>query len=74
MSVNAVIIIIRLSPAAADASGVHAFTIVVDRGAGTIPSPVWRLARMPVEDAPGGGGRKTHVSFVEVLGREHADS
>ena len=48
-----------MSPSAADASGVHASTIVVDCG-GT-PSPVGRLASMPVEDAPGGGGRKTDV-------------
>ena len=43
----------------ADASGVHASTIVVDR-VGT-PSPVGRLASMPVENAPGGCGRKTDV-------------
>ena len=50
-----------MSPYAADASGVHVSTIVVDRGGGTPPSPVGRLASMPVEDAPGGGGRKTDV-------------
>ena len=48
-----------MSPSAADAGGVHASVIVVDDG-GT-PSPVGRLASMPVEDAPGGGGRKTDV-------------
>ena len=48
-----------MSPSAADARGVHASTIVVD-GSGT-PSPVGRLARMPVEDDPGGGGRKIDV-------------
>ena len=51
----------HLSPSAADASGAHASTTVVDRGGGTPPSPVGRLASMPVEDAPGGGGRKTNV-------------
>ena len=49
------IVINILLPSAADASGVHASTIVIDHG-GT-PSPVGRL----VEDAPGGGGRKTDV-------------
>ena len=48
-----------MSPSAPDASGVHVSTIVVDRD-GT-PSPVGQLASMPVEDAPGGGGRKTDV-------------
>ena len=48
-----------MSPSAADASGVHASTIVVD--CGETPSPVGRLASMPVEDAPGEGGRKTDV-------------
>ena len=52
-----------LSTSAADASSVHASTIVVD-GGGT-PSSIDRLASMPVEDAPGGGGRKTDV--VESL-------
>ena len=52
-------IYICVSPSAADASGVHASTIVVDRG-GT-PSSVGRLASMPVGDAPGGGGRKMDV-------------
>ena len=50
-----------MSPSTADATGVHASTIVVDRGDGTPPSPVGRLASMPVEDALGGGGRKTDV-------------
>ena len=50
-----------MSPSAADASGVHAFTIAVDRGGGTPQSPVGRLASMPIEDAPGGGRRKTDV-------------
>ena len=48
-----------LSSSAADARGVHASSIVVDDG-GT-PGPVGRLASLPVEDAPGGGGRKTNV-------------
>ena len=48
-----------MSQSAADASGVHASTIVID-GDGT-PSAVGRIASMPVEDAPGGGGRKTNV-------------
>ena len=39
-----------LSPSAADASSVHASTIVID-GGGTL-SPVGRLASMAVEDAP----------------------
>ena len=50
-----------ISPAAADDSGVHASTIIVDRDGGTPPSPVGRLAIMPVEDAPGECGRKTDV-------------
>ena len=55
-----------------DASGVHASTIAVDRGR---TQPVGRLASMPVEDGPGGGGRKTDVVLiVEVLGRERAGS
>ena len=50
---------LQLSLSAADARGVHASTIVVD-GGGT-PSTVGQLASMPVEDGPGGGGRKTDV-------------
>ena len=48
-----------MSPSAANAHGVHASTIVVDGG--EKPSPVGRLASMPVEDAPGGGDRKMNV-------------
>ena len=48
-----------VSQSAADASDVHASTIVIDSG-GT-PSPVGRIASMPVEDDPGGGGWKTIV-------------
>ena len=47
-----------MSPSASDARGVHAPTIVVDGGT---PSSVGRLASMPVEDGPGGGGRKSDV-------------
>ena len=50
---------ILLSPSAADARSVHASTIVVD-GGGT-PSPVGGLVNMPVEDGPGGGGRKKDI-------------
>ena len=56
-----IIIIIIIVALPADASGVHASTTVVDRGGGTPLSLVGRLASMPVEDAPGGGGRKTNV-------------
>ena len=53
------IIIIVVSLSAADARGVHASTNVVG-GAGTPRSVRW-LVSMLVEDAPGGGGRKTDV-------------
>ena len=49
-----------MSPSAADASEVHASMMVVDGGCET-PSPVGRPASMSVEDASGGGGRKTDV-------------
>ena len=38
----------------------HASVIVVDDG-GERPSPVGKLASMPVEDGPGEGGRKIDV-------------
>ena len=53
---------ILLSPSAADAREVHGSMIV-----GGTPSPVGWIAttslvvRMPVEDSPGGGGRKRDV-------------
>ena len=47
-------------PSATNARGVHASTIVADDDGGTT-SLVGQLASMPVEDAPGGGGRKMVV-------------
>ena len=56
-----VTVMVIVSPSAADASGVHVSTIVVDRGGGTPTSPVGRLASVLIEDASVGGGRKTNV-------------